>query len=717
MADEIIGTIEEYGSPMRNDWRVLYLRDDQGRQCKITGCIPDPKVGMTYKFTGIWKTHPTFGRQFHFDDYFTDKPTNQDALTSYLEDTAKWVGPVKSRQLWNEFGENALLVCKNSPDLVAKTISISKKQAAELMASLVRNEALEAVGLDLRELFIGHKLTKALEKRIVGEWGAEAPAKIRDNPYRLMSIHGIGWKMSDAIGLRFNQGDLNNTNRVLAGVNECLKVVSDRDGHVCVDVQSFYRQATKFLGVADVNVAWTGVSAMVTAGKLVLADNDTTLYRASMYADEQTILGKIGELMEEEFPALDDIADDGLYDDQREALEQLGTNGVFVLTGAPGTGKTFTVNCILESFPEETVFRLAAPTGKAAKRMQEQTGHDAMTIHRLLEPQPVDGGFHFTKDESNPIQADVVVVDECSMIDQWLMARLLDAIDTSKTRIILIGDHYQLMPVGPGKVLRDLLDSGVVPWVELQEIKRADEAGWIVRNCHNIKAGRDIEIPSSEAGGADFFFMEITETQAIQDRIVELVAKELPSTHHANPMADIQVITPTRAVAKQPNLLSCDELNPELQAVLNQGKPCGNTDFRVGDRVIQTVNNYTLGIINGDIGTIGDADKQEMMVKFENPNREVAVRLYENNLRMAYALTVHKFQGSESPIVVIPVHSSFTKFLTYRNMLYTAISRAKDVCILVGERGFVKVMIDRLPQERNTRLATLLYSAAKGGTQ
>jgi len=377
---------------------------------------------------------------------------------------------------------------------------------------------------------------------------------------------------------------------------------------------------------------------------------------------------------------------------------------VCILTGAPGTGKTTVLRTILEHFEGQGLrIALAAPSGKAAKRLFECTGRRACTIHKLLEPQRQGDRFVFTRTADNPIAADLIVIDELSMTDVSLMARLLEAIAPG-SRLILVGDTYQLPSVGPGNLLKDLIASGTIPTTELTIIKRQDE-GLIIRACHQIKSGASINLENSTA--KDFFFLKRDSEAAIRETIFELLTRRFPASYQADPLREVQVITPLRE--KTP--LSCKALNEEFQRRLNPNPSLEGSRFKVRDKVIQTKNQYDLDVINGDIGYVLEIDQstRTITVSFENPERVVELPLYENDLVLAYAITCHRFQGSEARIVVIPVHRCFGPLIVQRNWMYTAVSRAKDVCVLVGQREELTKAIQRNQQQRRcTRLQSML---------
>lgn len=419
----------------------------------------------------------------------------------------------------------------------------------------------------------------------------------------------------------------------------------------------------------------------------------------------------------------------GLAPDQQEAFRLAMTNPVFILTGAPGTGKTFTLRRIIEQFVEwNQLIALAAPTGKAAKRMTEIIGMPAMTIHRLLGPEPRrfkgELYFGFTRGVGDPIPADLLVVDEFSMVDISLAASLFRAV-AAGTRVLIVGDHYQLPSVGPGAVLRDLLAAGV-PSYELTEIKR--NTGDIVTACHAIKDGRPA-IPSThldEKAGLNFRHIEESDPFAIQEIIRDLVTKRLPMRGY-DPVWDVQVLSPMN----ERTALSCLDLNVLLQGALNIYPPVPGTPFRVGDKVIQLKNKYfetgniiektnkdsgeiyealetKAFLVNGDLGEVMDINDAEITVKFLYPDRLVRVKRKAHDLRLAYCITIHKMQGSEAPVIIIPVHSCFGGFFN-REIVYTAISRAQDICITVGEWHAFKAAAGRVGNvKRITRLAELI---------
>lgn len=657
----------------------------------VKGEMRDPHVGLEYTFSGHWVQDPKYGRQFQFHSHTVKLPTDRIAVSEYLMDSVKWIGPIIAQRLVDKYGKQTLTICKDDPDRVAKEIKgISPKRAQEVSQMLRANEDHEELQVALKQLFRDVKISRRAIAKILDMWGAEAPEKIAENPYALIDlIDGIGFVRADKIARQAGYAE-DGEARIQAGLVHVLNEKAFGDGHTYLPREELVGEVVRLLQLDTTNVA-PQVDGLVQREKAI-AEGDA-IYLPKLHAAEVTVARRLRNLATQELsPGNADY--EGLAQDQREALQKAVVAGVFVLTGAPGTGKTYTIRRILTSFPKATI-ALAAPTGKAAKRMSELTGRPALTIHKLLEPRPKSGGgYEFTRDAKNPIDADLLVVDEMSMVDISLMSRLLEAVD-SGTRVILVGDTYQLPSVGPGNVLKDLIASGVIESTELTVIKRQDE-GLIVHNCHHIKAGEDIELPSGD--DADFYFMTREDPSDIQAAVLELVQTRLPKRYDVDPLRDIQVITPLRTRGP----LSCKSMNALFQEAMNPNRPVERLPLRVGDKVLQTRNRYDQDILNGDIGFVADIQVKGrvFVVDFENPSRQVEIPATESELELAYAITCHKFQGSEAPIIVVPLHKSMGTFLLVRSWLYTAVSRAQKLCVLVGQRDVVRQAIGRNPQFR-----------------
>lgn len=663
---------------------------ETGRLVAVKGNMAAPQTSLQYTFHGKSETHPKFGPQFAFTHYEAQYPTSTDAIRQYLIENAKWIGPRVSRAIVDKYGSDSLTVCKNEPERVAAEVAgITLDRATEIASMLLANERHERLHMALQEIIGGTAVTKWSTSKILELWGEDAPGIIRANPYLMADmIDGVGFLTADEVARKIGFAH-DGPERLRAGLLHTLRTAARQEGHVCMTELGLVSKAAELLAVGSELVRARAV-ALIAEADIKL--DGGMLYTEELHADEGIVANKLRVLMQATKPKVEPIAiaapgatiDSlgeafvGMMDDQRAALVAATQSPVMILTGAPGTGKTWTIKRILDLFPDAHV-KLAAPTGKAARRVIDQTGMDATTIHRLLEPMVTGGKFQFTRNHANPIKADLIVLDEVSMVDVSLMARFLSAVGPG-TRLILVGDTYQLPSVGPGSVLRDLIASGVIPSVELTIIKRQDE-GLIVRNCHAIKAGRSIQIDNESR---DFFFLDAEDPVEVQAMIFDLVARRLPAHYQADPLRDIQILSPTNEKSD----LSCKALNKLFQEKWNTRDQLKGSRFKVGDKVIQTKNDYENEIVNGDIGYVTEIDNtrdKTITVQFENPDRAVALPLHSNELQLAYAITCHKFQGSESRIVVIPVHSCFGGMILQRNWIYTAISRAREVCVLVGQ--------------------------------
>lgn len=690
----VSGILEEIRFHQNN-----YLIGKLDSSVAVKGSMISPQIGLEYEFQGQWHHHPEWGDTFVFNEYRASYPKSLDAIRSYLMENCKWIGPEISKRLVNTFGEHTLPICKTDPERIARKISgITKRRALEISAMLKNNEANEELQLELKTILTGINVSKRALVRIIQLYGQESPGVIRKNPYRLIDdIEGIGFLTADMIAKKVGF-EAEGTPRISAGVVYVLKESVLSGGHTCLSLKFLLSKARDILKVSDERIQET-IEGMIARKRVVRIED--YIYLPKFYEDEKSIAEEL-KILNSQGVDCGSPKLDGLYEDQVKAIHKVLENNLFVLTGPPGVGKTFTIKRIIESFPQ-TKIALAAPTGRGAKRMYEESGMPAKTIHKLLEPMRGNKGFYFTRNKDNPIKADLIILDEVSMIDVSLMASFLDAVAPG-TRLIMVGDSYQLPSIGPGNILKDMIASGVIPYQELTIIKRQDE-GLIIRSCHNIKNGQDIELGNSTA--KDFFFLRRDREESIRDTILDLITNRLIESYNVDPLRDIQIISPLR----EKTILSCKALNEECQKRLNLNPSVNSSRFKKGDKVIQTKNQYELDIINGDIGYIRSINPKErtIYVDFKNPDRFIHISLENNNLELAYATTIHKFQGSEAPIVIIPIHRCFGTLITQRNLLYTAVSRAKKVCILVGQREEIPKMIRRNQQQRRfTNLARFL---------
>ena len=660
----------------------------------VKGNCLAPQVGARYVFQGAWVQDGKWGSTFRFDEYEVALPTEVGAIRDYLL-RAKWIGPKVAETIVAAYGESTLEVLKDEPERVAAMISgITLERAESIAEDLRANEANEKVQVGLNALFAGTGIGKALAGRVVRKWGKHSLEVATADPFALTEIEGIGFLLADNVRKKLGI-PYDDPSRLRAGILYVLKEAAWGDGHTHVPETDLLARAGKALSVGAAMIVGR-LREMADDGEVVILDGAggsflgtwrTSLRR--LHDDERFVAGHVRALLAFPRPEVEmGPVPFGLADDQREAWLRILQHGVFVLNGCPGTGKTTLLRFVVDACVGQRVV-LAAPTGKAAKRITEQTLRPASTIHRLLEPEMVHGKFVFTRNADRPLEADVVIIDEASMVDVNLAARLLEAVPLG-SRVIFVGDVHQLPSVGPGNVLRDLIASGMVPTAELTIIKRQEEGARIVKHCHEIKAGRTPVLDND--GARDFFWIDEDDDEAAAATIVDLVSRRLPAFYGADPNREIQVLAPM----KEKGAVSCKRLNEELRKVLNPAA-ADQKRFGLGDRVIQTKNEYGLGIINGDVGTVIGVDLQlkEWTVRFEDPEREVPIPFANHDLELAWALSVHKFQGSEARIVVIPVHRSQASVLMQRNLLYTAISRAREVCVIVGQRGEVPKIVKR----------------------
>jgi len=654
--EEVKGSIERIRY-FENSFLIALL--DNGLTVK--GSMLDPQHGIQYTFQGRRNDHPKFGPQFDFTGYQANLPVSKGAVLYYIANNAKWIGPSIANALYEVYGKDTLSMLKDHPETVSQEIKgFSYEHAQEASAMLKANEANERSIMELREIIGDAKVSQSQITKMIEHWRHEAPSYVRKYPYQLPEvIKGIGFHTADEIAYRLGY-DRDGKPRIEAGLLHCL-AEAQRDGHICLPINQLTGNAYDLLGV-DRDLIERVIQIMAKGKdkeqrKLVI-DNDY-VYTLKAYEDEIYIANKVKILLQalSETYAIgitDNDKIDELFDDQNEAIQKVSESNVFILTGSPGTGKSYTIKKIMELYRNHPI-ALCAPTGKASKRMFELTGRESKTVHSLLEPLPVQGGnMQFMRSENNPLDARVIIVDEVSMMDNWLMASLLRAIRPG-SRLILVGDTNQLPAVGAGNVLQELIDSERVPFVELTEIKRQDP-GLIIQNCHKVKDGIT-ELEFEDGKSLDFLFIEASEQQQISGIIEDIMegtkdanmsllkgawGKHVNALGKLDVLRDIQVISPLREKTD----LSVKVLNNELQKLLNKNARFVQKDqkryqFFVGDKVIQKKNEYDLGIINGDIGFIREVDftRKEIVVQFENPEREVNVPLKDNNLELAYAIT------------------------------------------------------------------------------
>ena len=716
---EISGTVESviYKNE-ENGYTVLRLNDQAGAMITVVGCFPYASPGESMIVTGSWMNHAVHGRQFKAEFAQRLLPTTANAIYDYLAGgSVRGVGPATASLIVNEFGEKTLEVMENSPQLLAKIRGISAAKAEQISKSFRRQAGVRR----LMEFVCSFGLRPILAMRMYKFYGDDALALLRDNPYILATEH-IGGSFAEADTMALEMGvDSYSKNRICAAVLFEL-VHNSGNGHCFIPREKLAAVTAQLIGV-DEPSADECIDILIESGQLMHEEiaGCKACYLPSLHHAESDAAEHIARMCKRKFdetvniPALISTLEKQLGIQyaplQRKTLKLALENQIIVITGGPGTGKTTSIRAILAMFDRLGLKTLlTAPTGRAAKRMTELTGQESSTVHRLLEAKFSDDGetVVFGKNESDRLDCDAVILDECSMVDIVLMDALLSALPPD-ARLVMVGDADQLPSVGPGNVFSAVIRSQVVPTIRLTEIFRQNEGSRIVRNAHMINKG---EHPNLSENAGDFFRLKRLEAGSTVDTIAELCSVRLPGKMGIPP-EDIQVLSPTRR-----GELGTVSLNKRLQQVLNpprkdkKEKAFGDVVFREGDRVMQIKNNYDIlwqnesrtaagsGIYNGDIGTILsiDMDSESLSVNFDG---RIASYGFDSliELEHAWAMTVHKSQGSEYRAVILSLSPGSQMLLT-RDVLYTAVTRAKELLIMVGDDATAYKMIDNFRQSK-----------------
>lgn len=716
-----------------NGYTVASLVSD-GEEITCVGTFRFLNEGETIRAKGEFTRHPSYGRQFSVSSYESVIPQDSAAMERYLGSGAiKGIGAALAARIVKKFGEDTLRIVEEEPERLAEVKGISEKKAREI-AQQVEEKA------DMRRamMFLGqYGISQSLGAKIYQQYKEDMYRILKENPYKMAEdIVGVGFKIADEIAARIGI-HTDSDYRIRSGILYIL-LQATAEGHVYLPKKILLARAEELLGVpADYMEKHLGDLSIDR--KIVLKEipgdegKELAVYAGQYYQIELHVAQMLHELdvkdTAEESQVLDKIrrirraSDIELDEKQQEAVIEAVKNGLLIITGGPGTGKTTTINAIIRYFELEGLeISLAAPTGRAAKRMTEATGYEAKTIHRLLEltgvPQESRGNVHFERNAQNPLAADVIIIDEMSMVDIFLMHALLSAVVTG-TRLILVGDVNQLPSVGPGSVLKDIIGSGCFSVVELVKIFRQASQSDIVVNAHKINQGVPVTLDNKSM---DFFFLKRYDANVIISVVITLIQKKLPKFVEATPY-DIQVLTPMRK-----GLLGVERLNTILQQYLNppgqekKEREHGQGLFREGDKVMQIKNNYQMeweirgaygipvekgvGVFNGDTGIIREINTfaETLTVEFDE-KRFVEYSFKQlDELELAYAITIHKAQGSEYPAVIIPLLGG-PRMLMNRNLLYTAVTRARRCVTLVGdEKTFYEMEENRMEQSRYTAL-------------
>lgn len=712
--------------------RITYQNEQNGYtviKCKakgyndlvtVVGEMPEVHVGSVLSLGGAWKIDAKYGRQFSVEAFEETLPATVYGIEKYLgSGLVKGIGPKFAKRIVQEFGERTLEVIEDSPDDLVRVPGIGRVRVERIKKSWAEQKEIKNIMLFLQ----GHNVSTSHATKIWKTYGNESVTVVQENAYRLADdIWGIGFKTADTIAEKMGFGKEKYA-RLRSGLMYTLNQLAD-DGHCYSTRGQLLKTGAELLGVEEAVLSMT-LDEMISAGDVKtepMPQDDTedgvAIYLPPFYFAEVGAARRLGQIfaaprtievdsvgLQERISRATNMAYDPV---QMEAIATAASSKILILTGGPGTGKTTTTLGIITAFRSAGAsILLAAPTGRAAKRLSETTGMEAKTIHRLLEVKPPEG---YQRNEENRLEGDVLIVDECSMIDILLMYALLRAMPDTMT-LIMVGDVDQLPSVGAGNVLRDVIDSGAYPVVRLTRIFRQAAASRIITNAHRINKGQMPDL--SNGRDTDFFFMERETPELAAGEIVELVKAKLPRYYKTNP-ASIQVLAPM-----QRGIVGAANLNQVLQQAVNPGESGlrrGGVEYRVHDKVMQIRNNYDKEVFNGDIGVVASVDIEERELVVDFDGREISYDVSElDELVLAYAVTIHKSQGSEYPIVVMPILMTHYVMLQ-RNLLYTGVTRAKKVLVIVGTRKAVSLTVRNVTvDKRNTLLAERIRAAVSAG--
>lgn len=702
-------------------YKVLEVESDDGLQLMtVVGIMPDLQVGEHIEARGRWKEHNTYGEQFEVSTFSRSLPQDKDAMERYLGSGAiKGIGAALAHRIVEKFGDNTFHIIETEPERLAEVKGISSAKACEIGEQFAAQSATREAMVFLQSF----GLTPNMSMRIYKEFGLKTVSVLSQNPYILAErVQGIGFRRADEIARQMGIPE-ESPGRIRGAIRFALQNAAG-EGHTYLPLDKLEDEVYRLIGLSGLMVE-NALTESVMEGQLIQKREleEERVYLKSFYAAEAGVARRLMELIEQPQEISEDVyklrmqkiekeQKIELSDEQREAVLAALKEGVLIITGGPGTGKTTIINVLLELLEQDDKkYMLAAPTGRAAKRMTEATGRDAKTIHRLLEIQfgIADSGKQiFQRDEEHPLETDVVILDEVSMIDVTLMNHLLKAI-VPGTRLILAGDKDQLPSVGAGNVLKDMIQSEAIVVKKLTKIYRQAAMSDIVVGAHLINQG---QYPVFNQKDTDLFFMKRKVKEDVIRTMVEVILKRMPKFAGCSPVDDIQVLTPMKR-----GLLGVENLNPRLQEALNP-KSSKKAEleyrdmvFREGDKVMQIKNNYSMawkvlnrygypleegeGVFNGDVGRVKQINtKNRTVTVLFDDKRQVEYDYVDlEELELAYAITIHKSQGTESPIIVLPLHSG-PEILFSRNLLYTAVTRAKRYVVAIGDEAMVHKMVD-----------------------
>jgi exodeoxyribonuclease V alpha subunit len=687
-----------------NYWSVMKFQTEEDQNVTVVGKFVDVKEGMHLKVDGIYRTNPKYGTEFAAESYITIDPSSSEEIMRYLgSGLIRGIGPVIAERIVECFGEKTIDIFDKSPEKLLKVEGIGKKKLKSILESWEKERGRRNIIMKLKSM----GLSTSQSIKIMENYGADAFQKVSENPYCLAEdVWGIGFKTADDIAEKLGIAR-NSPKRIRAGMLFILKQAS-QEGHCYVPEEELVEKASDLM-LVDQSMITDEIHKASKEGILFIENKfgiNRAVYLTAMLRAEKGVADGLNMLSSQEFTPDRTFIERGIQliektigfpfsENQKKAIRFASTQKITVITGGPGTGKTTIVRAILMiALQTDRKTALCAPTGRAAKRMSEACSHEAKTIHRLLEYNPVTNSFK--KNEKEPLDAGLIIVDEASMVDIFLFHSLLSAMKPS-ARLVLVGDADQLPSVGPGNLLADIIDSKAIPAAFLHEIFRQEQGSLIIKNAHHVISGENIEIPPSDTDKLlDFYFIQRENPEDVIKTICDLITERIPLKFQFDPVSEIQVISPMHRGelgADNLNRILRDLLNPDRGREHDLKEKESPARFRIGDKIMQLKNDYDKDVFNGDVGTVLHLDRDEGTISVDFYGRTVKYLFHElDEMALAYAMTIHKSQGSEYHAVIVVLHTQHYLMLQ-RNLLYTAITRAKKLLIIVGNNKAVHLAI------------------------